>query len=48
MPKKNYFSLDLFIKVEYKLSDLGNTMHPIIVAMEKWGLDYKQCREAND
>lgn len=27
--------------VEYKLSDLGNTMRPIISAMEKWGLGYQ-------
>lgn len=35
-------------RVEYKLSELGDTMRPIIVAMEKWGTDYKQCRKSND
>lgn len=29
-------------KVEYSLSELGKSMNPIIEAMEKWGLDYKQ------
>lgn len=28
--------------VEYSLSDLGNTIRPIIKEMEKWGLDYKE------
>ena len=28
-------------KVEYALSDLGESMRPIIKAMEQWGLDYK-------
>ncbi|MBP2663052.1 MAG: MarR family transcriptional regulator [Firmicutes bacterium] len=29
-------------RVEYKLSELGETMRPIISAMEKWGLDYQK------
>jgi len=29
-------------RVEYKLSELGETMRPIIAAMEKWGLDYQK------
>ena len=29
-------------RVEYKLSDLGNTMRPIISAMEAWGLGYQE------
>lgn len=28
-------------RVEYSLSDLGETMRPIIFAMETWGTDYK-------
>lgn len=28
--------------VEYALSDLGESMRPIIAAMEKWGKKYKQ------
>lgn len=27
--------------VEYALSELGESMRPIIKSMEKWGLDYK-------
>ena len=29
-------------RVEYKLSVLGNTLRPIIAAMEKWGLGYQE------
>lgn len=28
-------------RVEYALSDLGNTMKPILDAMETWGKEYK-------
>ncbi|MDY3256818.1 MAG: helix-turn-helix domain-containing protein, partial [Ruminococcus callidus] len=28
-------------RVEYSLSKLGETMSPILDAMEKWGNDYK-------
>ena len=28
-------------RVEYALSDLGQSMRPIIQSMEAWGLDYK-------
>ena len=28
-------------RVEYSLSELGETMRPIIRAMEQWGMDYK-------
>ncbi len=28
-------------RVEYALSDLGKSMHPIIQAMEKWGTEYR-------
>jgi len=35
-------------RVEYKLSELGDTMRPIISAMEKWGLDYQQDRKSQD
>ena len=29
-------------RVEYALSDLGNTMRPIMDAMEAWGLHYQE------
>lgn len=29
-------------RVEYSLSELGESMRPIIKAMEQWGLDYKR------
>jgi DNA-binding HxlR family transcriptional regulator len=29
-------------RVEYCLSELGETMRPIIKSMEAWGTDYKQ------
>ena len=28
-------------RVEYSLSELGESMRPIIKAMEQWGIDYK-------
>jgi DNA-binding HxlR family transcriptional regulator len=30
------------LRVEYKLSELGESMRPIISAMEKWGLSYQE------
>ena len=29
------------LQVEYSLSELGESMRPIIKAMEQWGIDYK-------
>lgn len=29
-------------RVDYKLSDLGETMRPIIAAMETWGRGYQE------
>lgn len=29
-------------KVEYALSELGESMRPIIASMEKWGNNYKK------
>lgn len=31
-------------RVEYALSELGESMRPIITAMEAWGTDYKNNR----
>nr|WP_300324972.1 helix-turn-helix domain-containing protein [uncultured Anaerostipes sp.] len=28
-------------RVEYSLSELGESMRPIIMAMEQWGIEYK-------
>lgn len=30
-------------RVEYSLSELGESMRPIIDAMEKWGMEYKDA-----
>lgn len=30
--------------VEYSLSEIGESMRPIIHAMEEWGMEYKQSR----
>lgn len=32
-------------QVEYSLSELGNSMYPIIRSMEEWGVAYKKYRE---
>ena len=32
-------------RVEYALSDLGESMRPIMDAMEIWGTDYKKSKE---
>ena len=32
-------------RVEYALSELGESMRPIIKSMEIWGLDYKKSKE---
>lgn len=32
-------------RVEYALSELGESMRPIIKSMEQWGLDYKAQQE---
>lgn len=32
-------------RVEYALSELGESMRPIIKSMEAWGIDYKQIAE---
>ena len=32
-------------RVEYALSEFGESMRPVIKSMEKWGLEYKQGLE---
>lgn len=32
-------------RVEYSLSELGESMRPILEAMKQWGLDYKASTE---
>ena len=34
-------------RVEYALSDLGESMRPIINSMEAWGLDYQKMANEN-
>ena len=37
------------VRVEYALSDVGESMRPIIASMQEWGLEYQQTvREAGD
>jgi DNA-binding HxlR family transcriptional regulator len=31
--------------VEYSLSELGETMRPILETMQAWGTNYKQLKE---
>lgn len=31
-------------RVEYALSDLGETMRPIICSMESWGMEYQKTK----
>ncbi|HIW74846.1 MAG TPA: winged helix-turn-helix transcriptional regulator, partial [Firmicutes bacterium] len=31
-------------RVEYALSELGESMRPIMKAMEQWGLEYKKTK----
>lgn len=31
-------------RVEYALSELGESMRPIIKSMEEWGISYKNLR----
>lgn len=35
-------------RVEYSLSELGNTMRPIIDALEIWGTSYQQLVRKQD
>lgn len=35
-------------RVEYRLSPVGESMRPIIAAMEKWGTKYKERRDGKD
>ena len=31
--------------VEYSLTELGESLRPVLMAMQQWGLDYKSDRE---
>ena len=33
-------------RVEYALSDIGESMRPILTAMKEWGINYKKSLEA--
>lgn len=33
------------VKVEYSLSDVGETMRPIILSMHDWGIQYQQSQK---
>jgi DNA-binding HxlR family transcriptional regulator len=33
-------------RVEYALSDIGESMRPILMALEKWGIEYKASFES--
>jgi len=35
-------------RVEYSLTELGNTMRPILKAMESWGLGYQESVRSGD
>lgn len=35
-------------RVEYALSPLGESMRPIIMTMQQWGLDYQTMRQDKD
>lgn len=32
-------------KVEYYLTDIGYTLHPVVESMQKWGKEYKRLRK---
>ena len=33
------------VRVEYSLTELGETLRPVLKSMENWGLDYKRRME---
>lgn len=35
-------------RVEYALSELGESMRPVIKAMEQWGTEYKKMKRGGD
>jgi DNA-binding HxlR family transcriptional regulator len=35
-------------RVEYSLSELGESMRPILESMQAWGTNYKQMKEKQD
>ena len=35
-------------KIEYYLTEIGYTLHPVIEAMQKWGREYKRLKKLMD
>ena len=35
-------------RVEYRLTELGESLRPILLAMQQWGLEYQKQHKQND